>query len=89
MASVMSLTEYRFFIQILYRSRTQMEPAMVDTTSLTKSSTDPLDRCSAVANDSDLIAIVLFSAVALLASIYFSINFPMSDQVAVLLSQAP
>jgi hypothetical protein len=62
---------------------------MVDTTSLAKSSTDLRDRSWAVANDSELIAIAPFCAVALLALIYFSVNFPMSDQVAVLLSQAP
>jgi hypothetical protein len=60
---------------------------MANTTSLAKSSTDL--RNWAVANDSDRIAIALFSAVALLALMYFSIHFPMSDQVAVLLSQAP
>jgi hypothetical protein len=62
---------------------------MVSTTSLAKSSTDLRDRSWAVANGSDWIAIALFCAVVLLASIYFSIRFPMSDQVAVLLSQAP
>ena len=60
---------------------------MVDTIRLTKSSIE--NRSVAVANDSDLIAIALFSAAASLALIYFSIHFPMSDQVAVLLSQAP
>lgn len=62
---------------------------MVNTTSLAKNSTDLLDQSWAIANDSDLIAIGLFCAVTLLALIYFSIHFPMSDQVAVLLSQAP
>jgi hypothetical protein len=60
---------------------------MVSTTNLAKSSTDLQNW--AVANDSDRSAIALFSAVALLALIYASIQFPMSDQVAVLLSQAP
>lgn len=58
-------------------------------TTQTKSSTDLRDRIWAVANGPDLIAVTLFSTVGLLASIYFSIHFPMSDQVATLLSQAP
>ncbi len=62
---------------------------MVDSTSLTKTSPDLLDRIWAVTNDTDLIAVVLFSALGLLATIYFSMHFPMSDQVATLLSQAP
>jgi hypothetical protein len=62
---------------------------MVNTTSLAKGSTDLWDRNWAVAYDLDLIGIALFSAVVLLALIYFSINFPTPDQVSVLLSQAP
>ncbi len=62
---------------------------MADTTSQTKTSTEVQDWSWAVANDSDLIVVALLSTVGLLASIYFSIHFPMSDQVAVLLSQAP
>ena len=89
MASVMPLTEYRFFIEILHRSHTQMEPPMANITGLAKSSTDLSDRSWSVANHSDRIAIALFSAVALLALTYASVHFPMSDQVAVLLSQAP
>ncbi len=62
---------------------------MVNTTSQTKSSIDIWDRIWVVANDPDLIAVMLFSTVGLLASIYFSAYFPMSDQVATILSQAP
>jgi hypothetical protein len=61
---------------------------MVNTNSLAKSSPDLRDRSWAIANNSDLIAIALFCAVGLLASMYFSIHFPMSDQVATFLSQA-
>jgi len=60
---------------------------MANTTSLAKSSSDL--RNGAVANDSEWTAIALFSAVALLALTYASVHFPMSDQVALLLSQAP
>ena len=62
---------------------------MADIADLAKSSTDLSDRSWSVANPSDRIAIALFSAVALLALTYSSVHFPMSDQVAVLLSQAP
>jgi hypothetical protein len=62
---------------------------MADTTSQTKTSTEVQDWNWALANDSDLIAVALLSTVGLLALIYFSIHFPMSDQVATLLSQAP
>jgi len=71
------------------RFNPQMESEMVNITSRAKSSTDLWDRSWAAANDSDLIAIGLFCVAVLLASIYFSIRFPMSDQVAVLLAQAP
>ncbi len=67
----------------------KMEAAMVDSTSQTKTSTDLSDRILAFANDTDLIAVVLFSALGLLATIYFSMHFPTSDQIATLLSQAP
>ena len=89
MVSVMALTEHRFFIEILHRSHTQMEPPMANITGLAKSTTDLRHRSWDVANHSDRIAIALFSAVALLALTYSSVHFPMSDQVAVLLSQAP
>jgi hypothetical protein len=62
---------------------------MADITGLAKSTTDLSDRSWSVANHSDRIAIVLFSAVALLALTYASVHFPMPDQVAVLLAQAP
>ena len=62
---------------------------MANITGLAKSSTDLRDRSWSVTNPSDRIAIALFSAVALLVLTYASVHFPMSDQVAVLLSQAP
>jgi hypothetical protein len=65
-----------------------MEAAMADTTSQTKTSTEVQDWSWAVTNDPDVIAIALFFTVGLLASIYLSIHFPMSDQVAAFLSQA-
>jgi len=39
-ASVMPLTEHRFFIEILHRSHTQMEPPMANITGLAKSTTE-------------------------------------------------
>ncbi len=62
---------------------------MVDSTNLTKTSLDLQDRIWTVTNDTDLIVVALFSALGLLATIYFSMYFPMSDQVATLLLQAP
>jgi len=62
---------------------------MANITGLAKSSTDLSDRSWSVTNPSDRIAIALFTAVGLLALTYASVHFPMSDQVAVLLSQAP
>jgi hypothetical protein len=65
-----------------------MEATMAETTSQTKSSTELQEWSLAVANDPDLIVIALFFTVGLLAAIYLSIHFPMSDQVATFLSQA-
>jgi len=79
----------RFQTSRLEESVTQMEPPMANITGLAKSTTDLRHRSWDVANHSDRIAIALFSAVALLALTYSSVHFPMSDQVAVLLSQAP
>jgi hypothetical protein len=61
---------------------------MVNSASLAKRSTEFRERSWAVAG-SDLIAIAPVCGVALLALIYFSIRVPMSDEVAVLLFQAP
>ena len=62
---------------------------MANITGLAKSTTDLRDRSWSVTNPSDRIAIALFSAVALPVLTYASVHFPMSDQVAVLLAQAP
>jgi hypothetical protein len=46
-------------------------------------------RISAVAIDPDLVVVVLFSALGLLAALYFMTHFPLSDEDATFLTQWP